>query len=101
MLLKIDASQVQDKERITNLSFEIMSPWPGQEITFSLADWSERMTIAPGEAGEWRKVTLSIPSEKLAFGEGIKVILSHVHSPKTQKVSKDERRLGLAVRGLQ
>jgi|GEM_PF-892499 len=89
-------------QRITGansiVKLEMMTPWAGQVVRFAAGDWSQEIAILPGAVGSWQAVTLTIPTSTLKAGAGILVSLSQVHSPYTQALSADRRRLGLAVR---
>ncbi|RMD87417.1 MAG: hypothetical protein D6808_01460 [Candidatus Dadabacteria bacterium] len=80
------------------LTLSLMTPWSGQKVIFSLAEWKSSYSFRSDDLGKWVEVSLSPPKAKLKLSGGIKVELLHVHSPFTQKISSDKRRLGIAIK---
>jgi hypothetical protein len=80
------------------LSFSVMSPWPSQTLTFSLLDWSRSLKLdAPGQ---WQGVELEVPYDLFKAGQKLALRAGQVHSPKTQGLNADQRRLGCALKFL-
>lgn len=78
------------------LSMQIMTPWPRQEITFFGDEWSHSLAVPQSGVGTWIDVTLQPPERVLR--EGAFMRITQVRSPFTQQMSEDKRRLGVAIR---
>ena len=76
-----------------------MTPWIGQKITFSIADWSQEVSFSAEQIGSWVDIELTVPLDKFALVSSIKCEISEVHSPWARKVGPEMRRLGVAIKG--
>jgi hypothetical protein len=88
------------------ITFEIISPWQGQEIKFSSAEkqlltplWLEP-EAAGLTPGLWSRVQLSVPNSDPAQQAQLLVYVARVRSPKELGISRDARRLGVGVRAV-
>lgn len=98
-IINIDPSQLVTHEGTAILKIDLMTPWPNQQVTFQIADWSFIYNFLPESRGEWQTVNLELPLERIAFTPALKVLISNIHSPFSQKLSQDKRRLGVAIKG--
>lgn len=96
--LEIDLSKIKREGKDGVIELELMTPWTGQKVEFSLADWKEELLFKDEQIGHWIKVHLSVPYERLAYLPALKLTIAKIHSPSSQKISEDQRRLGIAVK---
>ncbi|MCB0333160.1 MAG: hypothetical protein KDD55_06645, partial [Bdellovibrionales bacterium] len=96
-----ELSQYKESVKTLPLSFEIMSPWTGQEVAFSLDDWEETFELTGAPAGSWQKFTLGFPLQRLLDSDKILVTIKTISSPSIRGTSTDTRRLGVALRNVQ
>jgi len=80
------------------IPIQVMTPWNGQEMKFSIADWSKTIQFKPEDLGHWVDIELELPLDKLALAKSFKCEVKKVHSPKALKVGEDPRRLGVAIK---
>ncbi len=92
-------SKIRVIDDLAEIDLELMSPWPNQAITFKIADWTNTYDFLDLKAGQWQKFTLSMPFDRLMLAPSLRVLIKQIHSPLTQKISKDSRRLGVAIKG--
>ncbi len=73
---------------------EVMSPWPRQHITLLSPDQTVVSSIELDSANTWKR--LVVPP----MGEPRRLIMriTEIHSPASQGISKDSRRLGVALK---
>lgn len=76
------------------VTFQLMSPWPGQEISLTSMSGEALETIALSKPGEWISASITLPPGADSLLLSVKVI----HAPSDQGLSTDSRRLGVAVR---
>jgi hypothetical protein len=84
---------------MVKLPLSLMTPWIGQKITFSIADWSQEVSFSAEQIGSWVDIELTVPLDKFALVSSIKCEISEVHSPWARKVGPEMRRLGVAIKG--
>jgi hypothetical protein len=76
---------------------EVMSPWPNQAITVHDEQGGLLASTKLIRAGEWEQ--LPIPPRKGASSQrSLMLTATRVHSPQSQGMSSDRRRLALAIR---
>lgn len=75
---------------------EVMSPWVNQKITIRAADGTTVSSVKLRTPSRWE--TLPLPLSKSNSTTTFQVVVSQVHSPESQGLSSDPRRLGVAVR---
>ena len=75
---------------------EVMSPWVNQKITIRSVDGTTVSSVKLRTPGNWEVLPLPLTQDKATTV--FQVILSQVHSPESQGLSSDSRRLGVAVR---
>lgn len=75
------------------ISISVMTPWPNQQIVFSANGWKEKVSFQESEIGKWKKVDLEVPRSS----QSIEIEVAQIHSPATQRVGLDSRRLGAAI----
>ena len=97
--LNLDLTKINIKEGYANIEFDIMSPWTNQNIIFEIADWKHKTDSFEQYKGKWFNVNLKIPVDRLSVSAKLKVSIDQIHSPLTQKLSQDSRRLGVAIKG--
>jgi len=101
-MLEIDMTKVRidsNNPEIAHLEIDLMTPWPGQSVTFAIADWAYTFDKFDNIIGKWVTVTLDIPVNRISIVPSLRVLVEEIHSPLTQKISSDPRRLGVAVKG--
>ena len=79
----------------TNL--EVMSPWSNQLVTVSDSTGGLLASLKLRKTNTWE--TLPIPTPPNTGLRSVIVTITAVHSPESQGVNPDRRRLGLAIRG--
>ncbi len=100
--ISIDPAALTDSRFATaTISFSGMTPWEGQTISLILGSWQERRNFTPLSAGTWQKFSMSVPRSLLKEQGGVFVEVLQVHSPQEVGTSKDDRRLGVAIKDLQ
>ena len=82
------------------VTLEVMSPWLGQKVEFLLPGWSQKISIDDSAPGAWQLIKAKIPVPLLQQEKGFALRVRRVHSPLSQEMSSDTRRLGLAIRNL-
>ena len=78
----------------------VMSPWPNQEVSLVLPQWSAKGAFKSQIQGAWQDVTFELPAEKVATAGSILVRVSQVHAPISWQKGDDARRLGIAVKNV-
>ncbi len=92
------ATMKPDSNGIVRIAVLLQTPWPGQELTFFTKDgWSTKVPIERNPFGE---TEISIPYQSIVDSQGFFLETSKVLSPQGLGLSLDERRLGIAVKGL-
>lgn len=83
--------------KFSQLSLQVMSPWPKQEIGLIDGDGKQDILIKAGaiNPGQWHK--LEITPNQLNNGKVI-LVIGELHVPAKYKMGEDKRRLGLAVK---
>jgi len=89
-------SAPQELPPMVRAVMNVMTPWDNQEITLALPEWNYSTLIEPGK---WQTIQTTLPLSVLKT-QPLLVSLTQVHSPATQALSRDERRLGLAIKSL-
>lgn len=75
-------------------SLRVMSPWSDQELTVSAPDGTLIATVKLSAPMSWSTLTLpNAPNGRVVLFK-----LSTLHSPQSQGISQDQRRLGIAIR---
>lgn len=97
--IDVDLSSVTASDNVAHLQIKLQTPWPGQSVTFGIADWAQTIDSFDNKIGTWVDVDLAVPLDRLTLVSALRVMVSQIHSPKTQKVSEDPRRLGVAIKG--
>ena len=95
--LLIDTGVLAGKT-LREFEIEVMTPWPNQTFMLHIGTWHSENLLAGVQPGEWKRVNIAVPGDQPAKGALLFASTSQVHSPVTQKVSSDERRLGVALR---
>ncbi len=95
--IKIDISGLTATEDAVILPLKIMTPWQGQIISFSIADWSQKFEFLPEQVGKWIDLNIDVPLDKLTIENSLKCEIMKIHSPKTLKLGEETRRLGVAI----
>ncbi|MEY4700896.1 MAG: hypothetical protein RL326_1083 [Pseudomonadota bacterium] len=75
-------------------TIEVMSPWRHQHIRVTTETGQEIVSAPLDQPGVW--TTISIPP--LPSSDLVVIHISQIHSAASQGISKDTRRLGLAIR---
>jgi hypothetical protein len=75
------------------VTLEVMSPWKHQHIRITTTDGQELVSAPLEQPGDW--TTIGIPP--LTSTE-LLIHVSQIHSPASQGIGKDTRRLGVAIR---
>lgn len=75
---------------------EIKSPWPGQTVT--IHDQSGTLLASTKLTGTDTWETLPIPKLPNAQGRTVIMTVNRIHSPQSQGISNDPRRLGIAIK---
>ena len=73
-----------------------MSPWTDQRVLVNDSNGALVSSTKLKIPGSWELIPVALPKEEGT--SEFSVVLSQVHSPESQGLSKDTRRLGLAVR---
>ena len=81
------------------LRMETMSPWNNQVLALHVGNEKHEFDFT--SPGTWKELELVVNPKSDSAKEGIIATISNVHSPKSLGLSEDQRRLGVAVRGLQ
>lgn len=89
-------SYLQGKEQLA-LRFKLMSPWLAQSMVLKSGDWEKALRFNDAEVGKWQLFDLEIPKQVLVTDPKLFFHLDQVHSPRGWEISKDDRRLGIAV----
>lgn len=76
-------------------SVQVMSPWKDQDLKiYTDGNLLQEYKFEPGKEGVWQTIHL----EKINSGAQLLILISEVHSPKSQGISSDSRRLGVALK---
>ena len=75
---------------------EVMSPWTDQRVLVKDSNGALISSTKLKIPGSWESIPVALPKGEVT--SEFSVVLSQVHSPESQGLSKDTRRLGLAVR---
>lgn len=79
---------------------EVMSPWPDQKLQVGIPGARGEISFSPEEAGRWKTFRLALPPRLPSGASTMKTTLARVHSPFELGLSRDKRRLGVAIRNL-
>jgi hypothetical protein len=89
-------TQLQVPKLTTTHSFEIMSPWPNQLVT--LTDGSGTLRASLKLKLPWTWESLPVSPRQSTENTSLILTIGLVHSPLSQGLNSDSRRLGIAVR---
>jgi hypothetical protein len=78
-------------------TLEVMSPWPRQHIKITTTDGEEIASAPIDKPGVWVSIPLP-PLPTNAASRDVLIWVSQIHSPASQGIGKDTRRLGIAIR---
>lgn len=92
-ILKLDLKKFKNTE---DLALEVLTPWQNQTVTFRQGTWQQECTP---QQGKWSLCKLN-PPHFLAKNGFLSLIVevSEVHAPLAYDISKDNRRLGVALK---
>ena len=79
---------------MSRFTLQVMSPWPGQQVSVLSAQGELLATVKPAAPGEWVALAVSTPTTANSVMLQVEVI----HAPDDQGLSQDPRRLGAAIR---
>lgn len=82
------------------LELEVMTPWPKQSLVLSANEWKSEDLLAGIDPGVWKVLKVAVPLKTVKESGGIYAHVAQVHSPKSQGINDDERRLGVALKYL-
>lgn len=91
-------SKELESNKQANISLEIMSPWPDNRLS---VPGNQETYVRTGPAGAWGRQDLLIEKSMLAGTDVILVEIDKIYSPLKRGLSKDGRRLGIAIKDLE
>lgn len=85
-----------DPQGNLRLTAFVSSPWPAQIISVL----ASKLTLKGENVGVYREFDFVLPFDKLKELGGFYIGVTQVHSPFSQSLSEDKRRLGIALKGI-
>ena len=89
------------RSRDVGVTLDIMSPWPTQSCVLQLESWTSADLCTGLQPGQWERRSATVPSALLADADALFLTTGRVHTPSSQGLDHDPRRLGLVIRSVE
>lgn len=97
-LIKLHAPELPNPGKEALLTLALMSPWPNQRLTLIGKQWEQSIDMSAAAPFSWMSISVAIPHRVLVEPTGILAQVAQIHSPSSQGLNEDKRRLGIAIR---